>query len=235
METEQEKDEHRYFTFPVTLLQGAFEDVCEVCCNIITYCCYRIGIGMESSTNLGKMKAAAKYFEMEFSDPDQAYQNGLKIFQTTPDRTPMTSIKKELVLDFYKNNKNEFQIAVFLAFCSIRSILQTKPYCKAVDVYLLSRMNGNAKMCEDYLSHPILKKYSSRYFLNKLKEELINNWKMKYYAKKTRGFYVSFDLSLDELVLQVIKKQKKQLNEKHQNEVKEAIRKANEKLNGNMH
>ena len=58
-------------------------------------------------------------------------------------------------------------------------------------------MSGKSKSKADI--DPTLKPFTSRYQLDKIKQELQLNWGLKYYSMKTRGFYVSFTMSLTEL------------------------------------
>lgn len=79
-----------------------------------------------------------------------------------------------MIFDFYKNHKTEFEIVVFLAFAAIRSILQKQPYTKITNEYLIGRMSGNSGKGEPV--NPLLVKYTSRYRLDKIKNELQLSW-----------------------------------------------------------
>lgn len=136
------------------------------------------------------------------------HATGLKssedIYQQTKDsiERPVTvSIKKDLLFEYFKNEKSEFEIAVFLGFVGLKSIIGKKPYIKITNDYLIARMFGYSSVIElekDYSAERC--KYSTRYHLDKVKTKLESDFSLKLYGQKTRGFYVSFKLSLLDLV-----------------------------------
>lgn len=217
--------ETRYFTFPICLLKLEGITIQKAMDNVMDYCVYAF-----VSSNFGKpeiyqetnVKGAEKYYGITLGDKKRSFENGKKLFSSIDFRYPKTSITRDMIFDFYKNHKEEFEIVVFLAFSAIRSILQIKPYVRLTDAYLLNRMAGNAKI-ED--SEPIpeyLNLYKSkRYHLDKVKKELRNNWHLKIYGYKTRGFFVSFKLTNKQLIFEVEKKRKTNVEKKYQQEIAE--------------
>ena len=84
---------------------------------------------------------------------------------------------------------------------ALKSIIGKKPYIKITNDYLLARMFGYSSVIElekDCTAE--LCKYSTRYHLDKVKTKLESSFGLKLYGQKTRGFYVSFKLSLIDLV-----------------------------------
>jgi hypothetical protein len=142
-----------------------------------------------------------------YSNIDFAFKDGEMLYNSIPDRSPKTSINKDIIFDFYKNEKTEFEVVVFLAFAAIRSILQRQPFVKVTNEYLLGRMAGNAKK-GDALPY-WLEIYKTRYQLDKIKNELQLNWGLKLYANHVRGFYVSFKMDIRTLAFHVEKRRKK--------------------------
>ena len=68
-------------------------------------------------------------------------------------------------------------------------------------------MAGNNKPGEP-IPDGILK-YNNRYQLDKIKLDLQLNWGLKLYGNHTRGFYVSFSMSLESLIKQAELRRKK--------------------------
>jgi hypothetical protein len=220
----------RFFTFPVCLLENGIEDIKKVASLILTYCVYN-----EARKNTGtideKMKKAIKYFKLpyyvNFSYPP-LYNEGELLFNSIPPKAPKTSLNVNIVSEFHKENKDEFEIVCFLAFAALRSILQKKPFVRITNDFFLARMAGHNKALKEE-GEPLpeaLKKYCNRYQIDKIKTELRNNWRLKYYGFKTYGFYISFQLELTDLIFQVEKKRKKNVNRLYKEEEKEAKRKA---------
>jgi hypothetical protein len=198
------KDDHyRYFTFPVALLDGAFMDIHNVCQNGILYSVFDYARKL-TGTNSQKMTIAAEYYRVEYSVCQ--YNRGLELFNNLPPGTPKVSLKSSLVWGFNNNGKDEFQISVFLAFAALKSILGAKPYGKTNNSFMLARMAGFSKPGKPLPEQ--LEKYNNRYQLDKIKSELRINWNLQVYGIHTQGFYFSFKLSLQELVLEAEKKRK---------------------------
>lgn len=79
------------------------------------------------------------------------------------------------------------------------------------------------------LSEQILK-YNKEYWFRKIKPELILNWGLKYYSRYTRGFYVSFKLSLEDLVFVAEKRRKSTKEKQLKKDIDDAIAKAKKRL-----
>jgi hypothetical protein len=120
-----------------------------------------------------------------------------------------------------------------LGFLAIKSILQNKPYCKITNNFWLSRMSGFSKSVSDPSKLPkSILKYSNEYQTKKIKQELILEWYLVYFARYTRGFYVSFKLDLNQLTLEAEKRRRatqvKQLKIAQDEALKLAMKKLNE-------
>jgi len=189
----------------------------------MNYCGYKEAI-RQGGTIENRMKKAGEMLGITWGDCQSNFDRGRSLANSTPRRTPMTSINHDRIFDFYDNYKSDFEIITFLAFAGIRSILQMKPYTRVTNDYLIVRMAGyNTTNCiEDVPPH--IKKYNTRYKLDKIKSELQNNWHMKLYGKCTHGFYVSFKLSLNQLVKAVESKREVNLKAKRQDEIRQALK-----------
>ena len=185
----------RYLTFPIVIMKESLKDINNCISEAMAYClydnCQRSGCTPEQSAN---------FFGIKYGNLQRSYKLGKTLDDSIPSKSPKTSINKEMMFDFLKNNKTEFEVVCFLAFAAIRSIIQRQPYAKITNDYLLGRMSGNAGKGADI--NPSLKKYTTRYQLDKIKTELQLKWGLQLYARQTRGFYVSFKMPLKDLIRQ---------------------------------
>lgn len=201
----------KYMAFPIEFLKDAFTDISGVCFKGLRYACYVKYSEIEDIEELGSF--------FGFTLTPYTLDYGKKLFEMYGKNHPMVSVNVEILFDFAKNPKTEFEILVFLAYCGIKSIIGKKQYTKTNNGLLLARMFGYNE--EKYLdrSNPIFQRYFStenkiEYRLTEkiIKKELVLNWNLKYFGGKKdvitfRGFYVSFSkkVLLSELKREAIK------------------------------
>lgn len=104
--------------------------------------------------------------------------------------------------DYRDYNHMEEPRVLLLAYLATKSLIGTREYAKITNDYLLARMNGWNTIIPRKKLHPILRKYSSHYKIRHLKELLYTHYHVATYSQ-TRGFYVSCELELDELIMNV--------------------------------
>ncbi len=189
---------------------------------------------------------AIEYFQIkeafEFLEFNRNFDNCLKkgkqIEKQIPLGNPFPMINKELLLNFRKNDKTEFEIAQFLAYISIRSILGTKSYCRTNKAMIVSRMFGYAS--KNHLPNKmnprlqnLYEKYSNRYHIDKVIQNLELNWNIITYSNNIRGLYVANGnkISIDDLVLIAEKKKKQNRVKALKAEKNQAREKALQQLN----
>ena len=206
---EGEKNDDKYLNFPIQLLEGFMIDSKSVLNNIMDYAVYSHGYNnLEFNTDFDKFKASASYYNIRFGNKKKSFENGRDLFDTLGPENPMVGIKVDMCFDYYKHYKTDFQKICLLGFLGIRSILMFKAYCKTTNDNWFSRMDGKAyKTSKEKLSKEI-QKFHNEYQAKKIKNELELNWNLNTYSRYTRGFYVSFKLSLNELVFHAEKKRK---------------------------
>lgn len=183
----------KYLTFPITLLKpphqlrGILEDI------------VRYNLYVQSAKH-GSLERGLKYLEINIkTDTQEVYNRGKEIFMSVPKKTPMSSIRTDLILEFNNNEKSEFDNVCFLAYIALRSIIQKQSYTKATNDYLLNRMVGNSS--KGGILPQWIMKYNNEYQMKKIKQALQLKFGLKYYAYHTRGFWFSFSMPLDALVL----------------------------------
>lgn len=229
-------NDEKYFNFPVQLLAGTLKDKSKVLDNIFNYAIVWKALNLEG-TDEKRVKDSLNYFGVTSGDSKTCLESGKKFIDSLPVNSPMVGISKSVYFDFYQNHKDEFEDVCLLAYLAIKSIVQNKPFCKIDNNFLLSRMDGNAKTVNDYTElSPEVARYANEYQTRKIKAELCNSWGLVTYSRYTRGFYVSFRLTIDDLVFEAEKRRKstkeKQAKAREKEAVKMALRRLNTTLAG---
>lgn len=222
----------KYFNFPIQLLNGFMIDAKKVLNDISNYAVYENSLKLELGTELEKMKASASFYNINLGSIPSSLKNGKSLYNSTyGNNSPKVGLSMMIFWDFYKNEKTEFDKICLLCFLGLKSIIGRKSFCKVTNLYLWARMDGKANtiVSVNELSNEVIK-YANRYQSETIKNELILNWHLIYYSRYTRGFYVSFKMSLEDLIFEAEKK-RKSIKEKQQKEIqKEALKKALERL-----
>jgi hypothetical protein len=216
-------------TFPIEFLEEAFTDIQKVCDNIFDYAIYTYSLKLEkvSDSELEAMKKAAEYYDIVLGDAQRAFNNGYALYSEYGSKIAKASIDKDIVFDFYRSKKTEFEIAVFCAFCATKSILGAKTYCKTNKVLIHARMFGlnNAAPLKEG-KNKIQEKYFKRYNFDRLMKELQFNWDLRLISNHCRGFYISYELGIQDLAIISEKAKKKTRDTLLRQEKEEAIKKA---------
>jgi len=216
MSTEQSHE--LYFNFPIQLLEGFMLDSKKVLNSVSSYAIYAHALTLGNGSELLNIKDSASFFNIELISVKTTLDNGKVLYNSIPEGSPKVGLNLSIFWDFYKNDKTEFDKICLLAFLGIKSILGSKIYCKATNLFLWSRMDGKAKAIDGIwdLSNEV-SKYANEYQTKKIKTALINSWGLVHYSRHTRGFYVSFTLDLKKLITEAEKRRKSTL-EKHRKE-----------------
>lgn len=219
-------NDEKYFNAPIQLYAGFILNTNEVLTNVANYACFAYAIKTSCS-----FKDAAIFFGIRFGNSKQSEIDGKKLYDSIPVNSPTAGIGLKMYRQFQSEGKTDFEKVCLLAFLAIKSILQTKPYCKITNNYLWARMDGKPTAVKDVwqLSNQMVK-YANEYQTVKIKNELRNNWGLVTYSRYTRGFYVSFSMSLQSLVLQAERKRKSTIEKKYKAIEKDAVKAALEQL-----
>ena len=229
--------EARFITFPVALLKNAFVDIKKVCINAIDFAIYSKAEKYTIySETIDGIEDALDFYGVSLSengDIDKLYKTGKVLHDSFEGLgSPMVSVNKDILFQFMQESKTEFEIGVFCAFCAVRSIIGIDPYKKTTNDFLIARMFGyrsveefkNLKTKPDYWQKFFSTEQKIRYHLtNKIiVGELESNWSLKYYSSRSRGFYVSFKLDLEILVMEA-ERRKKKFKDKERSDAKNAV------------
>lgn len=223
--------DEKYINFPIQLLNDFIVDDNKCLNNIMDYGCYQHSLKLEHGTPIEAFKSASHYFGISIGNLNKSFKNGHQLHDSIPENSPKVGISLTILWDYYKNHKTEFEKLCLLGFLAIKSIIQNKAYCKITNDYWISRMDGKCTVFNGFfgLSEQLLK-YKKEYWFRKIKTELILNWGLKHYSRHTRGFYVSFKLSLEDLVFEAEKRRKSTKEKQLKKDIEDAIAKAKKRL-----
>jgi hypothetical protein len=221
--------EEKYFNFPIPLLRPAHSNIKTVCQEIMDYAIYKRSRTLTGSP-ANRIKNLEKYFGITLGNASRSLENGKLLFDSIPDKTAMTGISKELLFDYYKNDKTDFEISLLLSFLAIKSILGKKSYCRITTDYLICRMAGYTSKIEMEEVPESLKKYLTRRKMDSLKMELKKSFGLKIYARFTRGWFVSFELTEEQLIREVEMKRKKYIEKTQRDSQSMAVKRVLQEL-----
>ena len=186
-----------------------------------------------------QMHLALKSFGIKNVNIEQTLAIGKQVEMEIPEKEPMPMLSVNLLIDYLRDEKSEFEIAQLLAYMAIRSILGKKPYGRTNVKLVAARMFG-------YSSHkaipaelnPAIKalmiKYTKRYQMGKLLLQLKLSWHVVTYSRNMRGLYVGIGISLVTLAMAGEKRKQKFKIEQLKKAEIEAQQKAQNFLNQHL-
>lgn len=221
----------KYFNFPVELLAGFMDDSKAVLSNVCDYSIYEHFLKLCEGTVDERMSSACHYFGITLSNSTKSRSNGRMLYDSIDRNSPKVGISLSIFWDYYNNNKDPFEKACLLAFLALKSIIQNKPYCKLENRFLWARMDGYRYSIDEIsqLSDSI-KPFAKEYQTVKIKNALRDGWGLVTYSRYTRGFYISFTLTLDQLVYEAEKRRKSTREKQNKAAERAAIEKAMKRL-----
>ncbi len=226
-----------YYNFPLMMLNGMTNKTSkdkgrfETLNNILDYCIYDTYLKYDYLNENEKENVIEKDLGINFGSFKNCITNGKKQYNKFFNSKVKVGLNSNIFWDYYKNDKTDFQIICLLGFLAIKSVLGSKPFCKMNNAIFLSRMNGEEKTMQGFSKLPTgIKFFNTEYRLKKIKTELQDNWGLKHYARYTRGFYVSFTLSKEKLILEAEKRRRSNKENNRKDKEKEYLQKALQKL-----
>ena len=251
------KDDCRYFNFPITLIKNFLEEsefkhsdyYYKACLEAIWN--YALYVKAQEYTfhdkKHEKIREALNFYNVKYTNVptnkllNEVYDGGENLYFQHKGNA-MTGIETNKYFEFKNNKSTSWDKAQLLGVLAIKSIISKKKYNGNTTIlYVLSRMDGNNKqvanlseLSPDLMQHfPTIndageKVRQGRW--NKFITILQDNWYLKYYPTKMRGFYVSFNMTKKALIKKAISTKKSTKKEIRKKEEKEAEREIMEEL-----
>jgi len=217
---------NRYLNIPVFMLRDLYDDSKRFFDDA-----FDVGIYLYSKTLEGneekRYKDSLSFLGITQSNISNGIRNAKKILSGLPEKYPIVGIDKDMLFNYYKYNKAEFEIICLGAFLAVKSIIGKKLYNKTNKAMIHARMFGykSPKELPETLSH-LQEKLKARRQMDKILVELQLNWHLNLLWNHNRGIYVSFDLSLEKLAVIVEKDKRKSRLKELKEEKRSAIEKA---------
>ncbi len=209
-----------FFNVPIQLLSGFIDDSRMPIRDICYYSLYAHLMKIKKGSLKEKYRETCEWFNFADLDRDESLRRGKVLFERYKN-SPMTGIGRVVYTEYSKLGKSDFDKACFLAFYALKSIVGDKPYQKIDNKLLWARMDGKTKTIKDVseLSEK-MRFFTQEYQTLKIKRELQENWGLIYYAQQTRGFYVSFKMDLKSLIMEVVKRKRKTIDQLRLNQMR---------------
>lgn len=239
------ENETRYFIFPVSLLEGFLVKTTECLNEISAYAIYVKCRSYEqdegdfawaaNADTERVVSLAYSFFGVTSKNREQIYERGKELYDSIPNDYPKTSLNKDIFFDFFKNEKTEFDKVCLLAHLALKSIIQNKKHVKTNNKMLYGRMAGlRAGLPEDYQTPDNLDSYFTRRKRDRIIRELELNWNLKYYSYYTDGFFISYTMTIENLILLAEDKRQSNKVKKLLQDKKEAREKVMKKFGGKI-
>lgn len=134
-----------YLNFPISFFTDKFFKVKDTMDDVMDYAVYKHSLSLELGTDTEKIKSAASFFGITFGSISNVAPSYKKICKSYDTKAPNVSLRLSIMWDYYKHDKNEFQIACFRAFCAIKSILGASETVITNKEMIIARMFGRSK------------------------------------------------------------------------------------------
>lgn len=226
------ENNERFFNFPVKMMQGVLlgkTDKNTFLKDVIVYASYWkfLELGKEDvqdkleykETEKQRMLRVSRFYKFSTPDAEKLIKRGEEIHLMYMNEKIYTGINTKIYWDFREDTekiypeKSDFEWRCLFAILALKSIIGRKDFVKTNNHLLYARMVGKASTKDQKNPNPLfLKRYQREKMINALRDD----WGLKYYSLKMYGFYVSFEVELNELVFEA---------EKIRKSVKEKIRK----------
>ncbi len=223
----------KYFNFPIPLLRGFVGNPKKILNDICDYSLYQHSLKLVLGSELECFKAAANFYVIKLGDTKGSFENGEALFNSIDSGEANTGISLDVFWDYYKKaeHKTEFEKVCLLAHLAIKSIIGKSAYSKMTNDFWCSRMSGYSQNVNHSYWDSSIRLRFNNYQARKIKLELIRSWSLVTYSRHTKGFYVSYTLSLEELIIKAETKRKSNWVSDYKHKEKETIQAVLGKLN----
>lgn len=191
-----------YHNFTISMCEICWRDGVKAFCNsIMYYAGYSKWVEANGFVEINDFQTYYDFVDEEckitLGDPKNAFSDGMQLYKKYySEKAPFVGIEHEMLFDFYKNEKTEFEIVCLMAFLALRSIIGHKKYARTNFDLMFARMLGFASV-KNVGNSKVLDSYKTRYKRTKIIDTLKKDWHLSFYSANDglRGFYVSFDMS----------------------------------------
>ena len=188
----QIKNDYKFIQYPLFLHQDFLDDVKKTMQNILAFGVYMKSLNNE--TGNVDIEIGMKYFNLELDYHEKLDYKviGSTIKDTLDARTkePQPSISLNMLLEFMREDKTQFEVICLSAYLGCKSIMGKKSYCPTNCKHVLARIMGYSsyhKISNELEPHTLklFRKYIDlngnvkKYMFRKLFEELESDWRLR--------------------------------------------------------
>lgn len=191
----------RFLNFPIALLRGFQENHMKCLTNILDYSVFKM-VYSEECVFEDLDEFEKKYrVKIPRQNVPRLEKNGGTLFNSFyGTRHVWVGIHVKTWLDFYKDDRKIDDLMVLLAFLAFKSIIQSKPWAKVTNEYLLARMSGYDLINENNKIPVIIQEFmGSESKRRRLFTELETNFSFNRKPGNQRGIICSLTLSPAEI------------------------------------
>ena len=204
------KTKDKYINFSIVILKDVFngEKTKEVFLSeVIAFGVYECFLKIYNSENfhydeITAFRQAIKFYNLNILATAEKLIEFSEIFERYQSNKIKTGLKLDVLLDYYQNNKDLYQIQVLVVFLALKSILGNSFVSKTTNNFLFSRIAGleNIKEYENHLPN------LTPYLLRRIKDDLQVFWQVN--IAKSKGFFFSIGSDLTKFYVEVAKRKK---------------------------
>jgi hypothetical protein len=196
-----------YLNFPIEMLRDLIRKKGEVLNNIIDYGVYKYALKYSVSVDLESFVDASKTAKIRLGSPQRSLNSAINLHSKFGKKCAMAGISRKKLFEYYNHEKSDYELLQLACFLAIKSIIGVKPYCKTNKALIHARMFGfinikdvppiakMSKLQSKYFAHDGINKYH----IDKLLQVMQVDWHLKLISDHSKGFYLSFDLNLEQL------------------------------------
>ena len=232
IKNKQSKSKRGYLNFPIILIRNFLDDPKLIYTKILYCGIYNYARTLYHPEDMeDKVEQTIQYLGVKKVDDKKKIIEFAESVMNSNNKKAMTGIETALLNEYYLNYKSEFEKIVLLAYLATVSIIGPSAYKKMTNELLFCRMAGYNSISDINKIPSILKKYYTRKYIDKIKNELQGKFNVKIYGRNVRGFYVSYKLSYEVLVEKVEENRKSNQTKRKNAEKNEIINRVRGKYN----
>lgn len=185
------------YNFPISMLRGFMAETDSVLDSILDF---NIWQEYEKCEDIEVVKTR---LGITISNKDKTLESGKRLSKKYRyDGYPWTGISHKLFWEFFREDRSDFDKAALLGFLAAKSLIGGKPYYKLTNQSVLQKRMAGYKEKDRCEIPKELKHFTTRWFFDRIKLELKENFGVVIYANHVRGMYISTSLSLEQLAVE---------------------------------
>ena len=155
-----------------------------------------------------RLHQAKEFLNVKLFSFDLTIESSIKLDMAYSENKIFPMISFSHIWNYLKHPKTEYDVIQLLAFTAIKSIIGNRRCCKTNKQHIVARMLGFASIKDipekmDSRLMEVFVKYSHRYHIDKLLQDLELKWNVQTYSSNMRGLYICIEskMSLEDMIM----------------------------------